>query len=249
MIGSWNSPYQNSAYIEGLQAANIPVDIVKTPDGTIYFSDGPETPTAWELDIRFSPTTLHMAGRLAYQMCAAPSEPLRAKSYYTLALTPEDTTIANRFMRNVKKANAVMPQAHLEIAETKSQLTTVIGAFEPHRERRDDIPMNDFAQRITALHKAGALLAYALMNGTDNLGVACVLTSQSQANLRYYTSERANYAGHLLHHYLIEDLFSVKGFDVVDLSGVSPSTTDRKLQGIDEFKKQLGGTVVEFKRV
>lgn len=248
MIERWNSPYQTSVYAEGLEAAGVPVEVLNTPDGNIYFSDGPDAKTAWELDSRFCLDALDHTGRAIYRHRKTISVSPDIDAYYTLALNLEDINVANRFMRNVRKARADMPNSRLEIAETEHQLTAIINSFGAYEERRDGIAMDEFTRRIKSLSEAGALLAYALIDGDVMKGAVCVLKSQTQANLRYYTSERGDGAGHLLHYSVIENLFANRGLDVVDLSGISPSSDDKKLKGIDEFKQQLGGTIIEFER-
>ena len=248
MTKLWDSPYQTIAYAEGLAAVNVPVERHLTPAGDVYFTDGPAGSTAWELDAGVPLDTLQLVDRVAYKMRATPSESLVADAYYTLALDPATTVVANRFMRNVRKARAAMPGARLEVAETGQQLTAVIDAFEAHEERRDGMARDEFGRRIRSLFYAGALLAYAMIDGDTVKGAACVLQSRTQTNLRYYTSDRATTVGHLLHLALIEDLLGDRGFAVVDLSGISPVSGDIKLRGIDEFKHQLGGTVTVFER-
>jgi hypothetical protein len=246
----WDSPYQTASYHAGLLAAGIDAELLETASGPVYFDGSGDVPTAWELSSTVSLSTDQLRGRAAFRLCSIPSlETPDAHSYYTRVVSAADSRFASRFMRNVRKARQALPQARLEIAETEEQIQKVLAAFDAHPDRRDAMSTAEFSHRILSLLESGSLTAYALVEGSNVLGSACVLRSPTQANLRYYTAERRGNAGHLLHYEVISQLFEHEAVDIVDLSGISPTTKDSKLKGIDEFKQQIGGTIVEFEQL
>ena len=212
-----------------------------------YFDCSSAIPTAWELSATTPVDLATLKGRAAYRLCASSEQ--RNDSYYTLALGALDHRFTNRFMRNVKKAKAAMPLASLELAETDRQLQQALAQFADHPDRRDNIALPDFTRRVKALGEAGAMLTYALLNDGEVIATTCALTSSTQANMRYYTAERTNQAGHLILYSVIEELFANRALDIVDLSGISPVSGDKKMNGIDEFKYQIGGSVLEFEKL
>jgi hypothetical protein len=247
MRTQWESPYQTPAYYEGLLQAGVPMEKLETPQGVIYFDCSSAIPTAWELSATTPVDLATLKGRAAYRLCASSEQ--RNDSYYTLALGALDPRFSNRFMRNVKKAKAAMPLASLELAETDRQLQQALAQFADHPDRRDNIAQPDFTRRVKALGEAGAMLTYALLNDGEVIATACALTSSTQANMRYYTAERINQAGHLNIYRVVEELFANRALDIVDLSGISPVSGDKKMNGIDEFKYQIGGSVLEFEKL
>lgn len=247
MRTQWESPYQTPAYYEGLLQAGVPMERVSTPQGDIYFDCSSETPIAWELAATAPLDPATLKGRAAYRLCVSSEQ--RGDSYYTLAVGATDPRFSNRFMRNVKKAKAGMPHATLELAETDTQLHQALAHFTEFPERRDHIPIPDLYRRIKALGDAGAVLTYALRNEGVVIATACALKSATQANMRYYSAPRQDNAGHLLQYWVIDDLFTNKALDIVDLSGVSPLSDNETMNGIDEFKRQIGGTTLEFERL
>ena len=244
---AWKSPYQSEAYWNALSHENLEFTSVPQADGSsVYFDHSVPVPTAWEVSSNHD-LVLPDDESVVYQLCdSLPSG--SSDSYYTLALSSTDARFDNRYIRQVKKARSLFANPILRLAETDAQIETALAQFDNCPERRDGIPMSSFKRRITALTNASLLLSYVLYDQDEPLGVSFVLKTDTQANLRYYSAVRDKNAGHLLHFLSIEDLFSQQGIEVVDLSGISPYSDDQKMRGIDEFKHQIGGACVEFRR-
>lgn len=245
---SWSSPYQSQAYWDALSNEDVPYTTLTYEDGNkIFFDLSVDTPTAWEVAHDDEEEYRIPEGYAAYQLCD-PAENMHEDSYYTLALTKGDVRFNKRYLRQVKKAYININNPNIQLAETSSQLRAAVSMFDEHPEHRDNLPTEVFRRRITALGGAGVLLAYVLRENEQPLGVSFALRTDAQVNLRYYSAARHMGAGHLLHYMSIEDMFTNQNIEVVDLSGVSPHSSDEKMRGIDEFKNQIGGTLVEFRR-
>jgi hypothetical protein len=251
MIQHWDSPYQTEAHYNGLKDAGILVDKLILPDSQIYFDGNESAPlTAWEVGPNVDIRADILGGRRVFQLADTTNGLTNEDSYYTLALHRDADRFSSRFMRNVRKAQNTYPEHRLVIVETPLRIKTAIEAFNEHPNRRDDLETTEFSRRVSSLMGHGAMAVYALQSDEQlPIGVACVLKSSKQANLRYYSADRQGCAGHLLHYLLIEELFSKQSLDIVDLSGITPVTTDSKLSGIDEFKRQIGGETLEFRQV
>lgn len=248
-LDSWKSPYQSREYWSTLAKVGVEYDAVTQSDGGVLFFDLTEQiPTAWESTRCYDTAPSISDISTVYQICK-PSTDMHEDSYYTLALSSRDARFNKRYQRQVRRAFANLSNPTIKLAETPRQIDEAINLFAAYPDRRDNLPLDIFERRIKALVNAGLLLAYMLDNDNESLGASLVLRTDSQVNLRYYSATRDMSAGHLLHFLSIEDMFTERGIETIDLSGISPSSTDKKLRGIDEFKYQIGGTPVEFRRI
>lgn len=214
----------------------------------LFFDLQGDRPIAWEAVNPPNGNTSYLGPSTVYQL-SYPSDGVDEDSYYTLALSANEAHFNKRYLRQVKKAQSGMVNPTIQLAEIPSQIRRAVDMFTPHPERRDHLPMSAFQRRIAALSDAGLLLAYVLCDGKDALGVSLALRTDTQVNLRFYSAQRQMGAGHLLHYLSIKDMFNSQGIDTIDLSGVSPHSIDPKLCGINEFKQQIGGDLIEFKRL
>jgi hypothetical protein len=247
---TWESPYQTANYWDAMARAGVESESLQLGSGdTIYFDKSSPVPTAWEVDSSVSIHPAEIGSRIVYQLVHSGSQ-MREDSYYTRALSKNDSRYNARFRRQLKKAHASLSRPTITIAESPDQFANAIALFTGHPERRDAIPEGLFQKRILSLAGAGLLLAYILQDDDhQDLGASLIIHHGGHANLRYYTAERSHGAGHLLQALSIDDLFLNQGINTVDLSGISPFAVDEKLQGIDEFKCQIGGGVREFQRI
>lgn len=249
-IEKWESPYQTLAYANALAASDFTVSERTAPGGqAVYFyGDRPEQ-VAWEVGPHIEVEGLGISeDQYVYRPAQLVDEP-SPDDYYTRALSAAEVGFSNRFMRNVQRAHRAYPAVALESAVTRRQQSELVAAFDPYPERRDDISPDRFGNAVSSLIGAGAMEAYAMKSprSKELLGAMCVLRSDTQANLRYYTAQRAECAGHLLHYLTIDRLLG-NGAEIVDLSGISPHSDDPQLKGIDTFKGQIRSEVVRFQR-
>lgn len=247
MENTWRSPYQTQEYYNAMLVAGVPMRISKAADGrVIYFDESGNYPIAWEVSADIGAIAVQ-PGAVIFKQRES-SKLMRPDSYYTLAIS-QSYEPSKRFKRNVRKGEALAPHASLHIAETSSQIRATVDFFQEFPDRRDGLSMDNFRHRVIALGRAGVLVSYVLQDGRTTLAVAHTLKSDSIVNMRYYSASRCNNVGHMLHHRVIEEVFTSASTNIIDLSGVSPFSVDKKMQGIDEFKKQIGGELVEFEKI
>ena len=248
MRDAWNSPYQTREYFEAVKNIGVPMEEVAVNNQQkVYFDGSYNTMIAWEVSADVDTSNIQLDNRVIFQQ-SEDDHAQDAESYYTLVISPS-SEYSRRFKRSIHKSNIEIPNATLSIAETRQQIDLAVNFFQQNPERRDNLPMEDFRKYIVALGQVGILTSYVLQNSSEMLGVAHVLKSDDVVNLRYYSADRIGNAGHLLHHKVIEDIFTNTNIETIDLSGISPFSTDDKMIRIDEFKNQIGGKVIEFTKI
>lgn len=260
----WKSPYQNEAYFQACSLAGMDCSKLELNGRTYYFYKSGSSYVAWELPqlavqiIDSFPSGyqgyLHTQVGTYDSMDWSNSFP----SYSTLFSLPNDVTqkdsdglpvtYSKRFKRSLAKG--ITSGLVHGLAETDEQVNSAIQMFQEHEDRRDGLEVGFFHNSVWQwlLMNAADLHVIQHMNHKALLGAAVVLKSNSQSNLRYYTSERSSInPGHFLHHNLLSYYLEKRGFKVVDQSGItSPLEPDLKLRGISEFKLQTSERVSRF---
>lgn len=254
-INHWSSPYQDSRFHDGIRKAGLQTEVLITKNGDPIFFYGEDNQlVAWEVDCEFNPNDIpdgHKIYKYIHENGNTNSDNDTAQrdNYQTIALMNDQPRFGKRFKRNVIKAQNYNIPTSLKEVVSPDQINIALSQFISNPERRDNIEMEKFTNIVQNLAQTGILRCFVLNNETNDkiVGTAAVLINDTQANLRYYSADKNNNEGHILHYLLINHLFNALSMDIVDLSGYSSSNeTDKKLLGINEFKKQIGGSIINF---
>lgn len=244
---NWLSPYQDDRFLEAARSTGFNTEKIDLSDGSLRFFSYPgEQLTAWEVDDTVAITEPIPDKYRVYQRTRNPT--VESDTYSTIALSQNAPRFSQRFLRNTKKAELILSDEAFKELDI-SDLALVTAEFQ-EPERRDNLDPATFNSFVHNLAEVGLLRCFILDTPqTDGFCAASlVIANDHQANLRFYTANREiNGTGHLLQKKVINHLFK-DGLKIVDQSGYTPNTTDQKLQGINDFKQQIGGSIVTFKK-
>lgn len=255
---NWSSVYQQESYHRALESSGVIASkVIEVAGQKIYFMRAPEGSwIAWELRDFDSPTTLPPDHRILTIDQIADYDEIDWTTFspnhdYATLVATSDTRPSKRFERGVRKAKNSLLDFHQ--ADTDSQIKAALDFISECRDCIDPIKDREafVTLAIALLHESVGQIHIIRDDATDSIQAASLsLTSPTQANLRWYRSTRTNNSGHLLANHLIHHhLQTLDPGSVVNLSGVvSPDTTDKKLVGINEFKRQISNTTVVFGR-
>ena len=172
----------------------------------------------------------------------------RHDSYFTIVIEQKNLQYSKRLLRALKVFDKKAFLYHYGLADALDERMFALFERRPFLYSGMDFP--DFCRMIRRLHERNLLKVSYLFDKHEERykGVILMLAYDKTANFRYYFCEKENNLGHFLHAYTIETLLQETEIERVDLSGYNLKQ-DEKSRGIDEFKYQFGGEVIQFERI
>lgn len=243
-ILTWNSVYQSDEYYIAMKASGFSVRKRTALGRSIFFYYNSGRYVAWETNLSSAPyigsdeIIYNFSDKLSYQ----------PDSYFTIVVNRDNLKYSKRLLRALKVFEKKASQYIYGFAVTLDE--RMFSLFEQRPFLYSDISFTDFHQMICRLYERKMLKVSCLFDKKEQCykGVIFMLIYDKTVNFRYYFCEKENNLGHFLHAYTIETLLKEPDIEQIDLSGYSLKK-NKELLGIDEFKSQFGGEVIQFERM
>ena len=240
-MNNWNSIYQNKKYYNTMKnlGFDVKLEYINNTEVFYYLNNGKYI--AWETNLKTKITSYTMYNFLKVKK----NNP---DSYFTIVINKENLNFCKRFKRSLKKFYSSKEKYKYGFMEEfKPEILELLVNRE---EIRDEIDPAKFKEMINVLFANGLLKISFIYDLEESKykGVICMLVSKNYVNFRYYYSLKENNIGHFLHYFTINKVLFEYGFEYVDLSGYTNKKSE-KFKGIDEFKEQFGGEIIEFEKI
>lgn len=240
----WDSIYQKPEYFETMQELGYEGKSIEIQGKPVYFYYKNNEYIAWETDGTFESCDL-LNGQI--YTFTAPLQ-YRNDSYITIAINCNNVQYSKRLMRAIKKFKKTEAQYQYGFMDILDE--RVFDLFQGREFLYQGMRFEQFKKMVKTLFERKLLKVSYIFDCKQDCyrGAIFVLVSDTIANLRYYYCEKEHNIGHFLHVYTIETLLKEERIEWVDLSGFMLGR-DEDLKGIDEFKSQFGGKIIEFRKV
>lgn len=243
-ILTWNSVYQSAEYCMAMEASGFSVRKRTALGLPIFFYYTSGRYVAWETNL---PATPYIGpDEIVYNFSDKHS--LQPDSYFTIVINRNNLKYSKRLLRALRVFEKKASQYSYGFAAALDE--QMFSLFEHRPFLYSDISFMDFRQMICRLYERKILKVSYLFDKKEQYykGVIFMLVYDKTVNFRYYFCEKENNLGHFLHVYTIETLLKEPDIEQIDLSGYSLKK-DKEWLGIDEFKSQFGGEVIQFERM
>lgn len=251
----WESPYQTFEFHSALQACGFTVVEITTTTGKLYLSNwNAEKLTGWELGIA-PQETVHTAALMYVFEKFHLDIPVDVSenSYFTIVVDLTENYrkhFTKNCHRNLKKA--LTYNLSLErISLNHPYLDDLI----IHILKRNKPPEMDFDRLKSLVFQCDQLNICDLFIVNDQfkntIAGGIVLKSGSVANLRftYYLPQNQNLRPMNFLISEVADFYNKTGHKYLDLSGFYAGEYNRTMININQFKREFGNKLAEFKVV
>lgn len=241
---TWNSIYQSAGYCMAMEESGFPVRKRIILGRSVFFYYTAGRYVAWETNLPFVPNlgpdeiVYNLSNECGYQQ----------DSYFTIVIDRENVQYSKRLLRALKVFKKKASKYSYGFATALDE--RMFALFENRPFLYSGMNFADFHRMICMLYERKLLKVSYLFDEQEQYykGVIFMLVHGKIANFRYYYCEKENNLGHFLHMYTIESLLKETEIERIDLSGYSLKK-DKELLGIDEFKCQFGGEIIQFERM